>query len=250
MTTTGCDTCRISSRNLSGVMWLSDILRKLRGVFWGGASVNPVPASFVFGDAGSKGACVDDFVSAMVPAAVFNDSICTTAGVTTFWRAPTDMMAFRQTPLRPTGVLAAHEAVQKLFILCLNKSEDRRKRPYLFTQLVQLSDGSTYTMRTTSPYALYKSTKDTRNHLMWNPSAKELKNVEVDEAGKLAAFRGRFGRSWDLPAGAEEEGEAGGNAAEGTKKVVDEDAFSLDDLVSRYAIPVKDEKPKSEKGKK
>ncbi|KAK9415763.1 hypothetical protein SUNI508_10241 [Seiridium unicorne] len=126
----------------------------------------------------------------------------------------------------------------------------RRKRPYLFTQLVQLSDGSTYTMRTTSPYALYKSTKDTRNHLMWNPSAKELKNVEVDEAGKLAAFRERFGRSWDLPAGAEEEGEAGGNATEGTKKVMDEDAFSLDDLVSRYAIPVKDEKPKSEKGKK
>ncbi|KAK9415762.1 hypothetical protein SUNI508_10240 [Seiridium unicorne] len=81
MTTTGCDTCRISSRNLSGVMWLLGILRKLRDVSWGGASVNLVPASFVFGDAGSKGACVDDFVSTTVPAALFNGSICTTAGV-------------------------------------------------------------------------------------------------------------------------------------------------------------------------
>ncbi|KAK3370105.1 hypothetical protein B0H63DRAFT_486178 [Podospora didyma] len=74
----------------------------------------------------------------------------------------------------------------------------RHRRPYQFTQLVQLSDGSTYTMRTTSPAALYKSSKDTRNHSLWQPSDKSLRNVEVDEAGKLAAFRERFGRGWDL----------------------------------------------------
>jgi hypothetical protein len=44
---------------------------------------------------------------------------------------------------------------------------------------------------------MYKSTKDTRNHVLWNPKEKSLQNVEVDEAGKLAAFRERFGRGWD-----------------------------------------------------
>jgi hypothetical protein len=68
----------------------------------------------------------------------------------------------------------------------------------MFTQLVQLSDGSTFTVRTTSPAALYKSDKDTRNHMLWQPSEKSLKNVEVDEAGKLAAFRERFGNAWNL----------------------------------------------------
>ncbi|KAI1099813.1 hypothetical protein F4804DRAFT_67603 [Jackrogersella minutella] len=74
----------------------------------------------------------------------------------------------------------------------------RPRRPYTFTQLVQQTDGSTYTMRTTSPLALYKSNKDTRNHILWQPSDSSLRNVEVDEAGKLAAFRGRFGRGWDV----------------------------------------------------
>ncbi|KAI0192125.1 hypothetical protein F4808DRAFT_378558 [Astrocystis sublimbata] len=73
----------------------------------------------------------------------------------------------------------------------------RPRRPYAFTQLVQLSDGSTFTIRTASPIGVYKSTKDTRNHPLWNPSDKTLQNVEVDEAGKLAAFRERFGRGWD-----------------------------------------------------
>ncbi|KAL2152355.1 hypothetical protein VTH82DRAFT_5539 [Thermothelomyces myriococcoides] len=55
-------------------------------------------------------------------------------------------------------------------------------------------------MRTTSPLALYKSAKDSRNHILWQPSEKSLRNVEVDEAGKLAAFRERYGTSWDLEA--------------------------------------------------
>ncbi|KAI1774416.1 hypothetical protein F4818DRAFT_82251 [Hypoxylon cercidicola] len=73
----------------------------------------------------------------------------------------------------------------------------RPRRPYTFTQLVVQSDGSTYTHRTTSPLALYKTAKDTRNHVLWQPSDRTLRNVEVDEAGKLAAFRSRFGRGWD-----------------------------------------------------
>jgi len=77
----------------------------------------------------------------------------------------------------------------------------RHRRPYQFTQLVQLSDGSTFTVRTTSPQALYRSAKDSRNHILWQPSDKSLRNVEVDEAGKLAAFRERFGRGWDMAEG-------------------------------------------------
>ena len=73
----------------------------------------------------------------------------------------------------------------------------RPKRPYTFTQLVTLSDGSTYTHRTTSPSPIYKSTKDTRNAPLWNPSSQKLLSVEADEAGKLRAFREKFGRGWD-----------------------------------------------------
>ncbi|PSN62616.1 hypothetical protein BS50DRAFT_501887 [Corynespora cassiicola Philippines] len=73
----------------------------------------------------------------------------------------------------------------------------RPKRPYTFTQLVTLSDGSTFLQRTTSPQAVYKNTKDIRNTPLWNPSSQKLLNVEEDEAGKLAAFRSKFGRGWD-----------------------------------------------------
>ncbi|OAL31140.1 hypothetical protein AYO20_08375 [Fonsecaea nubica] len=73
----------------------------------------------------------------------------------------------------------------------------RPKRPYTFTQLVTLSDGSAFTMRTTSPIPVYRSTRDTRNSPLWNPTSKELLNVEDDESGRLASFRARFGTSFD-----------------------------------------------------
>ncbi|KAK0626749.1 hypothetical protein B0T14DRAFT_423282 [Immersiella caudata] len=124
----------------------------------------------------------------------------------------------------------------------------RPRRPYQFTQLVQLSDGSTYTVRTTSPQALYKSNKDSRNHILWQPTDKTLKNVESDEAGKLAAFRGRFGRGWDTEGAAAEGGAAAvpqeqkegeGKKAEASAKaeepVAQQDPFdSLTDLISQY----------------
>ncbi|UNI22469.1 hypothetical protein JDV02_008358 [Purpureocillium takamizusanense] len=105
----------------------------------------------------------------------------------------------------------------------------RPRRPYTFTQLVQLSDGSTYTMRSTSPLPLYRAVKDTRNTLMWQPSEKSLRNVELDEAGKLAAFRERFGRGYDASAEAE-----GNEGADG----VQDDAPAGDvfaDLITGYA---------------
>jgi hypothetical protein len=73
----------------------------------------------------------------------------------------------------------------------------RPKRPYTFTQLITLSDGSSFVQRTTSPVPVYRSSKDTRNSALWNPSSQKLLNVEADEAGRLKAFRSRFGRGWD-----------------------------------------------------
>lgn len=133
----------------------------------------------------------------------------------------------------------------------------RPKRPYAFTQVIQLSDGSTFTMRTCSPHSLYKSTKDTRNHVMWNPSEKSLKNVEVDEAGKLAAFRGRYGRGWDAesvePEGGAEAEAAKKGAKAGDAKKDDKAASSfeekfdssydpLGDLISQYAVDMPEDK--------
>ncbi|KAL9132135.1 MAG: hypothetical protein Q9217_000069 [Psora testacea] len=86
----------------------------------------------------------------------------------------------------------------------------RPKRPYTFTQLVTLSDGSTYRQRTTSPAPIYKSAKDTRNTPLWNPSSQKLLNVEADDAGKLRAFREKFGRGWDASRQGEREGEEKG----------------------------------------
>ena len=89
----------------------------------------------------------------------------------------------------------------------------RPKRPYTFSQLVALSDGSTYLHRTTSPQPVYRSTKDTRNAPLWNPSSQKLLNVEADEAGRLRAFRERFGRGFDVRAAtADQGGEASGEA--------------------------------------
>lgn len=123
----------------------------------------------------------------------------------------------------------------------------RPRRPYEFTQVVQLSDGSTFTMRTTSPHPLHRSSKDTRNHIIWQPSEKSLRNVEVDEAGRLAAFRNRFGRGWDAAAPPTEGTEGGkatgkvddkaatGPAAVAEAAAADEGADMLADLLSGYA---------------
>lgn len=117
----------------------------------------------------------------------------------------------------------------------------RPKRPYTFTQLVTLSDGSSFTVRTTSPQAVYKSAKDIRNAPLWNPSSQKLLNVEEDEAGRLAAFRSRFGRGWDAEGdatGAKDTGkniEGGKDGKEGAKVKTGED--HLMDLISGMKAP-------------
>ncbi|KAH7309588.1 hypothetical protein B0I35DRAFT_83827 [Stachybotrys elegans] len=125
----------------------------------------------------------------------------------------------------------------------------RPRRPYTFTQLIQLSDGSAYTVRTTSPQPIYRSDKDTRNTLLWQPSEKTLHNVELDEAGKLAAFRGRFGRGFDAAQAAKE---AEDGASEASEEAPGDD---LSSLITGYAAgqdtsAMRDVKPKVSAGGK
>jgi hypothetical protein len=129
--------------------------------------------------------------------------------------------------------------------------------------LITLSDGSTFTHRTTSPAPVYRSTRDTRNSLLWNPSSSKLMNVEEDEAGRLAAFRARFGRSWDASSPAAEPASVSG--AKGEKNVdakADEEAAraqaqaeheeedNLLDLISSFGQEEPHQGPGSGSGKK
>ncbi|KAJ5322277.1 hypothetical protein N7541_007558 [Penicillium brevicompactum] len=111
----------------------------------------------------------------------------------------------------------------------------RPKRPYTFTQLITLSDGSTFTHRTTSPAPVYRSTRDTRNSVLWNPSSSKLMNVEDDEAGRLAAFRAKFGRSYDAAsAPADETSPDEKKDAEAEAKAAQAEEDNLLDLISSF----------------
>ncbi|KAI1767928.1 hypothetical protein GGR53DRAFT_462928 [Hypoxylon sp. FL1150] len=153
---------------------------------------------------------------------------------------PTSSICTPTTPLaKPSHTPLSHTPSRPATII------RRPRRPYTFTQLVVQTDGSTYTMRTTSPVALYKSTKDTRNHVLWQPSDQTLRNVEVDEAGKLAAFRERFGRGWDAEKTTVEDSqierlEAAAAAEEGRDVV--EGAAGKRPGAKRDAVEVRDEK--------
>ena len=89
----------------------------------------------------------------------------------------------------------------------------RPHRPTLLPQIVVLSDGSTYTQLSTSPRGIVRSTKDVRNHPLWNPRVARLTEVEDDDAGKLRAFRERYGRVWDNRVVAEREAQEAGARA-------------------------------------
>jgi hypothetical protein len=75
---------------------------------------------------------------------------------------------------------------------------------------VILSDGSSYKQLTTSPRGVLRSTKDIRNNPLWNPSMKELADVEEDEAGRLRRFRERFGGAFEVDEEVVGEGEGEG----------------------------------------
>ncbi|KPM35882.1 hypothetical protein AK830_g10694 [Neonectria ditissima] len=146
-------------------------------------------------------------------------------------------------PTRTTTLLHSSSTTSSP-ILSLSRTQVRHatfiarpRRPYTFTQLITLSDGSAYTMRTTSPQPIYRASKDTRNTLLWQPSEKSLKNVELDEAGKLAAFRERYGRAYD----------AGTSAEEGGEEVEADEGYA--DLITGYA-PAQDSTSMKDTGPK
>jgi ribosomal protein L31 len=65
-------------------------------------------------------------------------------------------------------------------------------KPEKFLQTIVLSNGATFTVRTTSPTrAQIRLTKDTRNHPLWNPAM--LKEGVTDESEQLTKFQKRFG---------------------------------------------------------
>ncbi|KAL9055042.1 MAG: hypothetical protein Q9162_003807 [Coniocarpon cinnabarinum] len=82
--------------------------------------------------------------------------------------------------------------------------------------------GSTFLHRTTSPAPVYRSTRDTRNNPVWNPSNVRMANVEEDEAGRLRAFRRKFGRAFDaregMPAPAQTEESGADDEVVGTRE--------------------------------
>lgn len=151
---------------------------------------------------------------------------------------PSSTSALISSTTRPTASRIARQTTQQQVRHATEVV--RPKRPYTFTQIVQLSDGSTYTTRSTSPAPVHRSTKDTRNHLTWQPSEVSLKNVELDEAGKLASFRGRYGTAYDLadePDAADAAAGADGKGGKGAGK----DDGGLDNLSDLMATYVRDE---------
>ncbi|KAI7861352.1 hypothetical protein BDF14DRAFT_1738891 [Spinellus fusiger] len=70
-------------------------------------------------------------------------------------------------------------------------------KPEVFLQTIVMSNGATFTVRTTSPVRpQIRLTKDTRNHPLWNPSM--LKQGLTEESEQLTKFQKRFGGGADL----------------------------------------------------
>lgn len=88
---------------------------------------------------------------------------------------------------------------------------------------------------------------------MWNPSSQKLSNQEQDEAGRLAAFRLRFGRRFDavdVETGGDKKAEGKKGEVEGKEQLqlqeeVNEEDENLLDLITGFGQDVK--MPGSEK---
>ncbi|KAF9316355.1 hypothetical protein BGZ91_005583 [Linnemannia elongata] len=70
-------------------------------------------------------------------------------------------------------------------------ASDKPRSPELFDQTIVLSNGATFTLRTPSPRAQIRLTRDTRNHPLWNPEMRG--NISGDDSGQLSKFAKKFG---------------------------------------------------------
>ncbi|OBZ86924.1 hypothetical protein A0J61_05021 [Choanephora cucurbitarum] len=83
-------------------------------------------------------------------------------------------------------------SASRLYIQTRSASTATQSKPEKFLQTIVLSNGATYTVRTTSPTRnQIRLTKDTRNHPLWNPAM--LKEGVTDESEQLTKFQKRFG---------------------------------------------------------
>ncbi|KAI8096422.1 uncharacterized protein BX664DRAFT_323966 [Halteromyces radiatus] len=91
------------------------------------------------------------------------------------------------TTLRTFRVFTQHHCSKRLA-----STQTSHAKPEQFLQTIVLSNGATYTVRTTSPVrSQIRLTKDTRNHPLWNPAM--LKEGVTDESEQLTKFQKRFG---------------------------------------------------------
>lgn len=109
------------------------------------------------------------------------------------------------------------DAHRNLGFKTLIKPAPGRSRPIYrtspkFSQAIQLSDGSSFFVKSTSPRWLVALTKDTRNMVMWNP---RLRNLRRD-SGPVLDFKTKFG---DLDSFGLEEFSPELKAAEQVKRV-------------------------------
>ncbi|KAJ1980880.1 hypothetical protein H4R34_002293 [Dimargaris verticillata] len=89
---------------------------------------------------------------------------------------------WRPFPTVRSGQSVRHYAARK-------KYTGPTSNPEVFNQKVILTDGSSITIRTTSPRPQIKLNKDTRNNVLWNP---ELSNMVSDESGRIKQFSSKF----------------------------------------------------------
>lgn len=88
---------------------------------------------------------------------------------------------------------------------------------------------------------MYRAQRDTRNSPLWNPSSPRLANLQDDEAGRMAAFRARFGKSYDADLGdgrverkKKDEGKQSAEDAAAVAAEEQEEEDNLLDLISSF----------------
>ncbi|KAG0269404.1 hypothetical protein BGZ95_002096 [Linnemannia exigua] len=93
--------------------------------------------------------------------------------------------------IRPTTTFMTLRQKSSSSAAATSPSDNKPRSPELFDQTIVLSNGATFTLRTPSPRAQIRLTRDTRNHPLWNPEMRG--NISGDDSGQLSKFAKKFG---------------------------------------------------------
>ncbi|KAF9907123.1 hypothetical protein EC991_011263 [Linnemannia zychae] len=93
--------------------------------------------------------------------------------------------------IRPTTTFMNLHHKSSFSTSATSTSDNKLRSPELFDQTIVLSNGATFTLRTPSPRAQIRLTRDTRNHPLWNPEMRG--NISGDDSGQLSKFAKKFG---------------------------------------------------------